>query len=324
MRRIVVTRATPGEYTAPDAKVVVGPNKGFLDQLRLHDWLREQQPISALVTMFHDVVDEALLDAAGDSLQVVCNFASGYENIDVAACAARNVIVCNTPDAVTEGAADMAWALLLAAARRLREAGEYVRSSDYPANGPLGMGDFLGLDITGRTLLIVGAGRIGYAMALRSIGWGMRVLYVSRTRKRTFEFAPLGARRVTLEGGLEQADFISLHTPLTDETQHLIGPRELGLMKSTAVLINVSRGPVIDEQALVDALKARRIFAAGLDVYEEEPQLTPGLADLPNAILTPHIGSAEARYRAMMTEIICDNIRAVFAGLTPSNAVATG
>lgn len=322
MRRVVITRQTPGEYDIPGAEIVVGPREGLIEQARLRGFVREQRPIHALVTMFHDRVDDALLEAAGDDLGIICNFASGYENIDVAACARRGVVVCNTPDAVTPGAADMTWALLLAAARRLHEAGQFVRSPAYAAKGPLGMGDFLGADIAGRTLHIIGAGRIGLAVAQRSIGWGMRVLYTSRSRKPDFEAAPINATRVALDEGLAQADFVCLHAPLTEETRRMIGARELALMKPTAVLVNVSRGGVIDEGALVEALRERRIFAAGLDVFENEPNLTPGLADLPNAALTPHIGSAEARYREMMAAIISENIRVFFAGKQPRSAIA--
>jgi glyoxylate reductase len=222
---------------------------------------------------------------------------------------------------VTEGTADLAWALMLACARRLTETGRFVRSGEFASAGPLGMGDFLGLDLAGRTLLIVGAGRIGYATALRSLGWGMKVLYVARSRHFDFEFAPLNAQKVDLDEGLREADFVSIHTPLTPETRHLIDARRLALMKERAVLINTSRGPTVDETALVDALRSKQIFAAGLDVYENEPELTPGLAELESAVLTPHIGSGAGRYRELMTEIVMTNVRAALDGAEPPNLV---
>lgn len=321
MPKVVVTRVTPGDYSSLNADVVVGPEEGFLDPRRLRDFLAEHAPFDALVSMFHDQVDDDLLDAAGRALRVVCNFAVGYENINVAACAKRDIVVCNTPDAVTEGTADLAWALLLGAARRLTEAGAYVRSPEYARRGPLGMDEFLGLSIAGKTLLIVGAGRIGRAVALRSIGWGMRVLYVARSRHLEMEFAPINAQHVGLDDGLIQADFVSLHTPSTSETKHLINARRLALMKDRAVLINTARGPIIEEAALVAALREKRIFAAGLDVYENEPNLAVGLSDLDNAILTPHIGSASETSRNLMANMVCANITAVLSGHTPPNVV---
>ncbi len=321
MPKVVVTRVTPGDYSSLDAEVIVGPEEGFLDQDRLRAFVAEHAPFDALVSMFHDQINDDLLDAAGGSLRTVCNFAVGYENIDVAACAKRGVIVCNTPDAVTEGTADLAWALLLGAARRLTEAGKYVRSPEYPRRGPLGMDEFLGLSIAGKTLLIVGAGRIGRAVALRSIGWGMRVLYIARSRHLEMEFAPINAQRVDLDDGLAQADFVSLHTPLTTDTRHLINARRLALMKDRAVLINTARGPIVEEAALVAALREKRIFAAGLDVFENEPNLAPGLSDLDNAVLTPHIGSASETSRKLMATTVCANIAAVLNGQTPPNVV---
>ncbi len=315
--RVVVTRKTPGTYDIPGAEVVIGPEEGLLDPARLREFVARHAPMQALVSMYHDRVDAALLDAAGPHLKVVNNFAVGYENIDLAACASRGILVCNTPDAVTEGTADMAWALLLAAARRLSEADRFTRSGAWAKKGALGMTELLGLDIAGRTLLIVGAGRIGYAVALRSLGWGMRILYVARKRRYDFEFAPLNARRVDLDDGLREADFISIHVPMSEETRHLIDARRIGLMKPRAVLVNTARGPIVDERALVAALREKRIWGAGLDVYEREPLLAEGLAELENVVLTPHIGSGAGRYREMMAEIVCENLRAVLAGREP-------
>lgn len=313
----VITRRLPAELDLPGVEQrVLG--EGLPDRASL---LRAVGGASVLVTMYTDRVDRELLDAAGPSLRGVCNFAVGTDNFDLPLCKERGVIVTNTPHAVTEGTADLAWALLLAVARHIVPADRYARSPEYPAKGQLGMREFLGTDLTGRTLLIVGAGRIGQAVAMRSLGWGMRVLYVARSRHWEFELAPLAARRVELDEGLREADVVSLHTPLTPQTRHLINARTLGLMKPSAILINTSRGPVIDEAALADALRERRIYGAGLDVYEREPQVHPGLVGLEQCVLTPHIGSAEAKYRRLMAEMVSDNARAILTGTEPPNRV---
>lgn len=301
----------------PGAELRVGP----LGPVARAEVLRSIAGADAIVSMFFDKVDAEFLDAAGPQLRGVCNFAVGYDNIDTKECARRKVIVTNTPHAVTEGTADMVWTLILAVARRLVEADRFARSPEYAARGPLGIGEFLGRDLTGRNLLIVGAGRIGYATALRSIGWGMNVMYVARTRHVEFELAPLAARRVTLEEGLKEADVVSVHTPLTPDTRHIIDAKALSLMKPTAILVNTSRGPTVDEAALAAALKERRIWGAGLDVFEDEPRVHPGLIGLENCTLSPHIGSAEQKYREMMTEIACENAAAIVAGREPPNRV---
>ncbi len=266
-------------------------------------------------------MDREALEAAGPGLKGVCNFAVGTDNIDLPACRERGVIVTNTPNAVTEGTADLTWALILGVARKLVVADRFARSAEYGQRGPLGPTEFVGLDLTGRTLLIIGAGRIGFAVAMRSLGWGMRVLYTARQRHWDFELAPLAARRVELEEGLKEADVVSIHCPLTDQTRGLIGARQLELMKPTAVLINTARGPIVKEGDLAAALKAGRIWGAGLDVFVREPQGHPDLIGLENCILTPHIGSAADRYRREMTAMVCENARAILAGLEPPNRV---
>lgn len=320
---VAVTRRIIGELDAPGG----GGGAGAQVQVLAEDLRPRKEVLSfikgadVVVAMFTDRVDEEFLDAAGPQLKAICHYAVGYDNIDLEACKARNVVVTNIPHAVTEGTADLAWTLIMAVARRLIEADRYARSPQYPQNGPLGMAEFLGMDLTGRTLLIVGAGRIGYATALRSIGWGMKILYVARSRHPEFEFAPLAAERIDLDQGLAQADVVSIHTPLTDETRHLINAQRLALMKPTAILVNTARGPIIDEAALVEALKEKRIWGAGLDVFENEPTLHPGLIEAQNATLTPHIGSGEERYRRMMTAICFENVRAVLENAAPPNAI---
>lgn len=277
--------------------------------------------LSGLVTMYTDPVDEALLDRAGEGLRVVCNFAVGFDNINISACKNRGIVVCNTPDAVTEGTANIAWLLILATARRLIEADRYARSPAYPEHGQLGMDEMLGMDLCNKQLLIVGAGRIGYATALRARAFGMRIAYVARSRHLDFEMAPMGAQRVTLEEGLASADVVSVHTPLTDQTRHLINAERLGLMKPEAIIVNTARGPVVDEGALVAALDEGRLWGAGLDVYEKEPEVHPGLIENPRAVLTPHIGSAEIAWRRAMTEMVCANVGAVLDGREPPNRI---
>ena len=314
---IAVTRRIPGTLRVAGASIRVAGDK-VLSAQELRDFARSA---TILVTMYTDRVDDALLEAAGPQLRGICNFAVGVDNFDIEACRRRGVIVTNTPNAVTEGTADMAWALALAVARRVVEGDRFTRSGEWYRHGPLGMAEFMGLDFTGRTLLIVGAGRIGFATALRSRGWGMRVLYVARSRHWDFELAPLAACRVTLEEGLAEADLVSVHVPLTPDTRHLIDARAIGLMKPTAILVNTARGPVVDESALAAALKERRIWGAGLDVFEREPEVHPALLGLDNVVMTPHLGSAATRYREMMTEMVAENAAAILSGREPPNRV---
>lgn len=314
---VIVTRRLVGEPSVPEGEVRVLSDA----HLPRGELLAGVRGAHVVVTMFTNKVDEEFLASAGDSLRGVCNYAVGHNNIDLQACRRRGIIVTNTPDAVTEGTADIAWTLILGAARQIVRGDAYARSGAWARGGPLGMSDFLGRDLTGRTLVIVGAGRIGYATAVRSIGWGMRVLYVARSKHWEFELAPLGARRVSLEEGLREADVVSVHTPLTPETRHLIGERELGLMKESAIIVNTARGPIIDEAALARALKARRIYGAGLDVFENEPEIHPDLIGLENIVMTPHVGSAAVRSRSQMTEMVAANASAILRGDEPPNRV---
>ncbi len=314
---IVLTRTIPGELSLPGCEVVCLGDR----PLSHEDLCAGVDGATIIVSMFSDRIDSRVLDAAGPQLRGVCNFAVGYNNIDLEACVQRGVIVTNTPDAVTEGTADMAWGLLMAVSRRLVEGDRFVRDGSWARHGVLGMNEFLSNDLTGKTLLIVGAGRIGFATAMRSIGWGMRVLYVARSRHWDFELSPLAARRVELEDGLARADVVSLHTPLTDQTAKLINRHRLAMMKPGSILINTARGGVVDESALVDALRDGPLYGAGLDVFEDEPRVHPGLLELRNVVLSPHVGSAEERYRLMMTQMVADNARAIVEGLVPPNRV---
>jgi glyoxylate reductase len=266
-----------------------------------------------LVLLAHKV-DAALL-AQAPRCKVVANVAVGYDNLDVPACTRAGVVATNTPDVLTEATADCAWALLLATARRVAESDRYVRAGNFKR---WDWERLRGLDFHGKTLGIVGGGRIGQATGRRALGFGMTVLYTARTRKPDFEKA-CGARRVSLRDLLRRSDFVSVHVPLSKDTRHLIGARELALMKPTAILVNTARGPVVDEKALVAALKKGRIWGAGLDVFEEEPRVHPGLVGLDSVVLLPHIGSATEETRARMVETAMWNLAAGLQGKRPPN-----
>ncbi|MEM7629867.1 MAG: D-glycerate dehydrogenase [Planctomycetota bacterium] len=313
-----VTRAIPGDLHVKGARVEV-LGDGLAPRERVLEFVRGA---SAVVSMFTDRVDAELLDAAGPGLLGVCQYAVGHDNIDLEACRERGVVVTNTPDAVTEGTANLAWLLVLGVARRLIRADRYARSAAYPGNGPLGMGDFLGKDLAGRTLLIVGAGRIGQAVALRAQAWGMRTLYVARTPKRSMEGSPIAGERVELHEGLARADVVSVHAPLTEQTRHLLDDAAFGVIKPGAIVVNTARGAVIDEAALVRALEAGRLWGAGLDVYEQEPRVHPALVGRDDVVLTPHIGSAEVRFREQMTEMVLAAAGEVLAGREPMHRIA--
>lgn len=273
---------------------------------------------AGVLTTPRDRIDAQALDAAGPSLRVVSNYATGTDNIDLAACAARGVRVGNTPDAVVEPTADIAWLLILGAARRAFEGERLVRGGAWRGVAP---SELLGVRLLGKSLLVVGAGRIGLATARRALGWNMPLRYVARSRHPEFEAAPFNAVRVDLDTGLAEADVVTLHTPLTAETRALLDARRLALMKPTSILVNTSRGAVIDEAALVDALRRGRPGAAGLDVFEHEPQVHPGLVDLPNVFLLPHLGSATTEDRVWMTEQAVENLVAGVVGEPLPNEV---
>ena len=263
-------------------------------------------------------IDGTFMDAAGEDLKVIANMAVGYDNVDVEAAKARGVIVTNTPGVLDETTADVAFMLLLAAARRLGESERVLRAGRWEWWGPK---LFMGPDVWGKKLGIVGLGRIGKAVARRARGFDMEILYHNRSRREEAE-EELGASYLELDELLETADFITLHTPLTDETRHLIDAPALERMKPEAVLVNTSRGPVVDEAALADALAEGRIFAAGLDVYEEEPKVHPKLLELENVVLAPHIGSGSIETRGKMAVLAAENLAAVLRGEQPKTLVS--
>lgn len=270
--------------------------------------------VAALLCTPADRVDAEVMDTAGSRLRVISNYAVGYDNIDIPAATARGILVTNTPGVLTETTADLAWALILGASRRVAEGDALVRRGDFHGIFPTFM---LGRDVNGKTLGIVGMGRIGMAVARRAVGFGMPVLYTRRSGPVASELVPPGAswqHCEALDQLLAAADIVSVHVPLSPATRHLIGAGELALMRPGSVLVNTSRGAVVDEAALVDALRTGPLGAAGLDVYEDEPRLSPGLADLPNTVLLPHLGSATIETRSRMAELASRNAIAAVRG----------
>jgi glyoxylate reductase len=280
---------------------------------------------SAVVTLLHDRVDDRFLDAAGSGLRCVANVAVGYDNIDVAAASARGVLVTNTPGVLTDATADLAMAMILAVTRRLGEGDRLLR-----ARRPWSWHMFfmLGSGLAGKTLGIVGLGAIGAATARRARAFGMEIVYTSRRAAPPELEASLGgARRFSLAELLSTADIVSLHVPLRDETRHLIDGDALAAMRPGAYLINTARGPIVDEDALVHALRSGTIAGAALDVFEHEPDVHPGLLELDNVVLLPHLGSATIETRTAMAVLAARNVRAVLGGeppLTPVNPEVLG
>ncbi len=270
----------------------------------------------ALVCTVADKVNDALFDAAGPNLRIVATSAAGYENFDVAAARRRNIMLTNAGRALTDTVADLTFALMLAAARRLGESERCLRTGKWPG---WAFDQFLGLDVHGKTLGIVGFGRIGRAVARRAAGFNMRVLYTNRSTIPPSESA--GATRADLDTLLTESDFVALLVPKTPETRHLIGEAQLHRMKPTAILINAARGDVVDEAALVRALQKKQIAAAGLDVYEREPIVSPGLLELENVVLLPHIGSATAATRERMALMAAENVLAVLENRPPLDPI---
>ncbi|MFW9923110.1 MAG: 2-hydroxyacid dehydrogenase [Candidatus Thorarchaeota archaeon] len=271
-----------------------------------------------MICLLTDPIDAEIMDAAGKQLQVIANYAVGYNNIDVAAATERGIPVTNTPGVLTNATADLTMALMFSIARRIVESDKYTREGKFKGWGPM---LHLGNEIFGKTLGLIGCGRIGSAVAYRAArGFNMKVLYYDTHRKPELE-KELGMQFSSIDEILQQADYISLHVPLTDETHHLIGEKEMLKMKPTAYIINTSRGPVFDEEALVKILTEQKIAGAALDVYENEPEIHPGLKKLDNVVITAHIGSATTEARTKMGMIAAENLLAVLKGQIPPNCV---
>src|SRR5918996_1180415 len=281
------------------------------------DFIRRLHGKDGLICHIISTIDEEVLSAT--ALKVIANVAVVYNNTDVAAARRRGIVVTNTPDVLTETTADFAWTLLMAAARRVVEADHYARSDQWKA-WPWDL--LWGADVHGKTLGLVGFGRIGRAVARRALGFGMRVLYHDSVRADAAVERELRATATDLETLLRESDFVSLHTLLSSETRHLINERTLRVMKQTAILVNASRGPVVDEAALVKALSEGWIAGAGLDVFEDEPMIHPGLLPLTNVTLAPHIASASHDPRIAMATLAVRNCLAVLEGKPPLTPVS--
>lgn len=281
--------------------------------------LQEQAAANdALVTLLTDRIDRSVLEAGRDRLKIVANVAVGYDNVDVEAASDLGILVSNTPGVLTETTADFAWALLMGIARRTAEGQELLRAGKFDGWGIMMM---LGEDIFGKTLGLVGYGRIGRAVAKRASGFDMAVQYYDPVITQDEAQRLLPVRQVGLDELLRTSDFVSVHTPLTPETTHLIGSKELASMKPTAYLINTSRGLVLDEAALADALSANTIRGAALDVFEREPEVEPRLLGLDNVLLTPHIASATVSTRTRMATMAAENVIAALQGERPPTAL---
>jgi glyoxylate reductase len=285
-----------------------------MERKRLLQSVNDKEGLLCTIT---DQIDTELLDKA-PHLRMIANYGVGFNNIDLKAATVKGIPVSNTPGVLTDATADITFALILATARRVVEGDRRNRKGEPQSWAPL---RFLGREVSGKTLGIIGLGRIGKAVVRRAKGFEMHLLYHNRHRLEANEEKQLGVQYVDLKRLLTEADFVSLHVPLTDQTHHLIGPHELELMKPGAILINASRGPVVDEKALVTALKGGQIAGAGLDVYEDEPNLAPGLADLDNVTLLPHVGSATLETRTKMAQLAADNLLAGLRGEAPPNCL---
>ena len=281
------------------------------------DLLREIQDTEVLVPNGPDQINAEVFEAAS-KLKLIANFGVGYNNIEVDVATRMGIPVTNTPGVLTATTADIAWGLLTNVARRIGEGDRLIRANAWVGWGPL---QLLGGDISGTTIGLLGLGRIGKAMISRAKGFSMKVIYWNRTRLDSAEEEALGIEYASMEDVLSRADFVSLHVALFPETRHLIGETELKLMKPSAYLINTTRGPVVDEKALVTALEKNEIAGAGLDVYEQEPLVNPGLIALENVVLAPHLGSATIGTRTKMGMMVADNIEAYLQGKTPPNMV---
>lgn len=316
--KIFVTRVIPEEglqLLRQEAEVKVWPEELPPSSEVLQ---KEAQASDGLVSMLTDRIDAAFLENC-PRLKVISNYAVGYDNIDIAAATKRGVMVTNTPGVLTETTADLAFALMMACARRIPESQAYVKAGRWKTWGPTIL---LGRDLYGATLGLIGLGRIGSAVARRARGFNMKILYYSRTRQEELE-KELGLNYAGLEEVLREADFLSIHVPLTETTRGLINKNTLSVMKKTAVLINTARGPIINEADLYTALKEKSIWAAGLDVTNPEPMLLDNpLLTLDNCLVVPHIGSASVATRTRMSVMVAENMLAGLKGQRPANLVS--
>jgi len=314
---VYVTRMIPEDNIEELRKhfdVEVNADDRALSKAELKEKIKGKDAVISLLT---DTIDGEVLDAAGPQLKIVANYAVGFNNFDVPAATQRGVILTNTPGVLDEATATHTFTLLLSMARRIPEGDKFVREGKWQGWAPM---FFIGLDVDRKTLGIAGLGRIGQNVARKAKGFDMKIIYTDVRRNEAFE-KEVGATFVDKETLLKESDFLTLHVPLLPETRHYIGEKELKLMKKTAVLINASRGPVVDEAALVTALQQKEIWGAGLDVFENEPAIAPGLAELNNVVLVPHVASATMDTRLKMGDIAVGNIIKVLNGQLPDTCV---
>lgn len=320
MARIFVTRRLPDEGMRRLRKFTDDFSLFPEDRPIREDELVENiRDVEGLICLLTDPVTKRVLSAAA-RLKIIANYAVGYDNIDTEYASKKGILVTNTPGVLTDATAECAWALLFSCARRVVEADRFVKGNKFRGWSPTLLP---GTELAGRVLGIVGAGRIGTAFGLKGRGIGMSVLYSDYQRNKVLE-ARLMAERVELDKLLKSSDFVSIHIPLTEKTHHLIGEREIGLMKPSTYIINTSRGAVIDEKALISALKEGKIKGAGLDVYENEPDIPEDLINLKNVVLLPHIGSATYKARNKMAVMVVENLIAGLEGKRPPNLVVVG
>jgi len=318
MPKIFITRQIPdkGIKILKDKgwDVAVGPE----GKISREELLKGVKGVEAILSVLTEKIDGEVMEAAGKQLKIIANYAVGYNNIDVKEAKKRGIMVTNTPGVLTDAVAEHTIALLFSIAERIVEADRYTRAGKYKAWGPKLL---LGADIKGKTLGIIGLGRIGSAVAQRmQDGFDVKIIYYDVKRNEDLE-KKYNIEYRELDDLLKEVDFVSLHTILTDDTRHLINAERLKIMKPTAYLINTSRGPIIDEKALLEVLKNKTIAGAALDVFENEPELTPGLTELENIVLTPHIASATKETRDKMAEMAANNAIAALEGQTPPNLV---
>lgn len=321
MTSVYITRKIPNEgitlLSSKGYEVDVSEKDGVLSKDELTAALKAK-PYDAVLCLLTDQIDGEVFDAA-PSAKIFANYAVGFNNIDLEAAQARDIMVTNTPDVLTDTVAEHTIALMLSATSRIAEGDRFTRAGRYDGWAPLML---LGMDVKGKALGILGAGRIGARVAsIAHLGLGMQVLYYDIKQNAALESETGASFRATPEEVLQEADVVSIHVPLLDSTHHLLNKERLAMMKKTAYLVNSSRGPVIDEVALVEALRSGIIAGAALDVFENEPALAPGLAALENVVITPHIASASLETRAKMAEVAAENIIDFVEGRTPRNAV---
>ena len=319
-KKVFVTRQIPKEglnllKERDDISVLVYKKDAIITRSAL---LKGVKGTDAVLSLLTDKIDNAVLNAAGPQLKIISNYAVGFDNIDLATAAAKNIIVTNTPGVLTDAVAEHTFALMMSLCRRIPESDRFIRAGKYKGFGPMML---LGMELKGKTLGIVGLGRIGSGVAERAYkGMGMHIVYNDVRRDERFE-QELNAKYMTIDELLKTADVVSIHVPLLPTTRHLINKEKLAMMKKTTYLINTSRGPIIDEKALVKTLQKKQIAGAALDVFENEPKLTPGLTKLSNVILTPHTASATVEARSTMAKLAAQSILDIFDGKIPQNVV---